>query len=192
VPKSTTRTDQQLVEKLTRKHQSYLKGAGDDLIASVMEGIEEGAIEGMKKGGREALKECLATGFSHVEAADSKDILQEIPQQIVMSSVKEGTRRIFKKSTEGYVKQACQRLIEKMQEKGVKPSKADTDYILELFKISERETLNKLAAQIPHNPLFGAVIDGMQSALEESLEKNFAACAQRMQSELKRGSKRAN
>jgi hypothetical protein len=192
VPKSATKTDQQLVEKLTKKHESYLESAGGDLVASVLEGIKEGAIEGLKKGGRDALKECLAAGFSNAESTDIKDILQEIPQQIVKSSVKEGARRVFKKSTEGYIKQACQRLIAEMQKKGVKPSKAATDYILEIFKISERETLNKLVARIPHNPLFGAVIDGMQLALEESLEKNFAACAQRMQSELKRGSKRAN
>jgi hypothetical protein len=176
--------ERQLAERLTAQHESYLESTGDSLVKSILEGVKEGAADGLKKGGQDALKECLTTGLLNVEAADIKDILTDIPQEIVKSSVKEGAKSIFKKSTEVYIEKACQRLIARMRAEGAKPSKEETDYILEVFKISERETLKQIVAQLPQNPLFGAITAGMQAALEESLEKNFAACAEKIHKEL--------
>jgi DNA repair exonuclease SbcCD nuclease subunit len=175
------KTDRQLVERITGQPESYLESARDSLVESILEGVKEGAIEGLKKGAREALKECLTTGFSNVEAADITDILADIPPEIVKSGVKEGAKVIFKRTTEGYIKKACQKLIQKMKKEGVKLTKGEIDLILEILKTGERETLKQIVAKLPHNPLFGAIIDGMEAALEESLEKNFAACAQEMQ-----------
>ncbi len=172
-------TDNQLAEKLTADHESYLQSTGDVLVEAILEGVKEGAAESLKKGARDALKECLTRGFTNIEAPAIKDILEDIPQEMVKSSVKEGAKRIFKKSTEGYIKKACQKLIKKMQREGIKLSQKKTDYILKIFKISEREALKKIVAKVPQNPLFGAIIAGMQAALEESLEKNFAAYAQK-------------
>jgi len=174
-------TDSQLAEKLTAEHESYLESAGDGLVEAILEGAKEGAAEGLKKGAEDALKECLTQGFTNVEAPAIKDILVDIPQDMVKSSVKEGAKRIFKKSTEGYIKKAFQKLFKKMQKEGIKPSREETAYILKIFKKSEREALKKLVAKMPQNPLFGAIIAGMQAALEESLEKNFAAYAQKIQ-----------
>jgi transcriptional regulator of NAD metabolism len=175
------KTDKELAERITGSHESYLESAGDSLVESILEGVREGAIEGLKKGAKEALKECLTAGFGNAEPPDIADILAEIPPEIVKSSVKEGAKVVFARTTEGYIKRACQRLIEKMKKEGIGLSKGETDYILEIFKTSERETLKQIVARLPSNPLFGAIIDGMQAALEESLEKNFAACAREMQ-----------
>jgi hypothetical protein len=161
----------------TAKQESYLKSAGDSLVKSIREGVKEGTIEGLKKGGEDALKECLTTGLANVNPPSTRAILTNIPQAAVKSRVKEGAKRIFKKSTEGHVKKACQRLIKKTKRKGAKLSKEEIGYILKILKQSERETLGQIVSRLPQNPLFSAIIDGMWAALEESLAENLAAYA---------------
>jgi len=176
--------DTPLAKKLTAEHESYLKSIVNGLLEGIAEGAREGLAEGLKKGARDALQECLVKGPGNIGQDDIKDIIEAIPQAIIKASVKKGAKPILKKTTELYIKQACQKLIKELKEEAIKPSPEQTGFILELIQKSQQEAVRQIVEKLPQNPLFGAIAGGMQAALAESLKKSFAECQERIQKEL--------
>ena len=131
------------------------------------------------------MKECLVKGFVNIGQDDIRDILEDIPEEIIKTSVRKSAEHIFEKSTEAYLQKVCQKLIDKIQEGDIKLSRDQTRHILELIKRSEQEAVQKMVERLPNNPFFGEIIAGMQTALEESLEKNFEAYEERIQQEIR-------
>lgn len=103
-------TDTQLAEKLTKEHESYLESIIDGLLEGIAEGAREGLAEGLEKGAKDALQECLVKGPGNIGQDDIKDIIEAIPQAIIKASVRKGAKPILKRTTELYIKQACQKL----------------------------------------------------------------------------------
>lgn len=177
-------TDSQLAERLTAEHASCLASTSDGLVEGILEGAREGLAEGLEKGGREALIECLFRGPDNIGAADAREIIEAIPQAIIKASVIKGAKPILKQTTELYLKQACQKLIAELRETDIKPSPGETDLILELIQRSQQEAVERIAESLPKNPLFGAIADGMQSALKDSLKKSLTDCRAKIRQEL--------
>jgi len=177
-------TDTPLAERLTAEHESCLGTIIDGILEGIAEGAREGLAEGLKKGARDALQECLFQGPDNIGTEDIKDIIEAIPQAIIKASVIKGAKPILKQTTELYLKQACQKLIEELKKEDIKPSPEQTGYILELIQKSQQEAVRQIVEKLPQNPLFSAIADGIQTALAESLKKSLADCQERLQQEL--------
>ena len=63
-------------------------------------------------------------------------------------------------------------------------SEDQAGYVLELIRTGEREGLKRVVAKLPNNPFLKEIIAGIQTVLEESLEKNLQACAETIQKEM--------
>ena len=178
------KSDVKKVEKIINEHESYLKSISDGVFEGILEGAKEGVAEGLKKGVKDGLKECFVKGFINIEQDDIGDILEDIPEEIIKNSVKEGARYIFEKSTEDYLQRACQKLVDSIQKKDIKLRKSQTAYVLGLIKRSEQEAVKKMVERLPDNPFLREITAGIQTALEESLEKRFEAWEERIQKEI--------
>lgn len=176
-------TDREQAE-LTAEHESHLKTIVDGMVEGIAEGAKEGLAEGLKKGGREALLECLFQSPDKTSQADIKGILETIPRAAIKTSVIKGVKPVLKQTAELYLKQACQRLIEELKAADVKPSTEQIGLITELIQKSQQEAVKRLGEQLPQNPLFSAIADGLQAALDESLKKSLADCQASLQKAL--------
>jgi len=178
------KSDMEKVEKIVDEHKSYLKSINNGIIEGTSEGVKEGIVEGLKRGVKEGLNECLVKGFVNIGQDDIGDIFEDIPEEIIKNTVKEGAKNIFEKSTEDYLHRVCQRLVDKIQNDDIKLHKDQTGYVLGLIKRSEQEAVKKMMEKLPSNPFLREITAGIQMALEESLEKNFEVCKQRIQKEI--------
>ncbi|GAG39155.1 unnamed protein product, partial [marine sediment metagenome] len=186
-------SDMKEVEKIIDEHKSYLKSINDGIIEGISEGVKEGVAEGLKRGVKDGLKECFTKGFVNIGQDDIQDILEDIPEEFIKNSVKEGARHILEEGTEDYIVRLCQKLVDGIRKEKVKLSKDQTGYVLGLIKRSELEAMKRMVERLPNNPFLREITAGMQTALEESLEKNLEACEERIQKEienLERGSGR--
>jgi flagellar biosynthesis/type III secretory pathway protein FliH len=174
------KSDLKKVEEIIDEHKSHLESINDGIMEGISAGIREGVTKGLKNGLKGGLKECFVEGFIDIGQDDIGDILKDIPEELVKSSVKEGARYIFEESTKDYLQNVCQKLVDRIQKGEVKLSKDQTELVLDLIKRSEKEALNKMVARLPNNPFFRNVAVGMQTALEESLEKNFIVFQEKM------------
>ena len=185
------KSDMKKVEKIIDEHKSYLKSINDGILEGISEGVKGGVAEGLKRGVQDGLKECFLKGFINIGQDDIGDIFEDIPEEIIKNSVKEGARHIFEKSTKNYLQRVCQKLVDRIQREDIKLSKDQTEPILGLIKRGEQEAVRKMVETLPNNPFLREITAGMQMALEESLEKNFEACEEMLQKEienLERGS----
>ncbi len=177
-------TDTQRAEKLTAEHESYLKTIIDGVVEGITEGAREGLSEGLKKGAQDALEACLFQGPESIGQEDIKGILEAIPQAVIKASVIKGVKPILEQTVELYLKRACQKLIEELKAADVKPSNEQVGLIAELIQKSQQKAVEQIVAMLPKNPLFGAIADGLRTALEESLGKSLADCQESLQEEL--------
>jgi hypothetical protein len=176
------------VEKIIGGHKGYLKSISDGIIEGISEGVKEGVVEGLKKGAMDGLKECLTKGFVNIGQDDIQDILEDIPQEIIKNSVKEGARQALKRSTGRYVQRVCQKLVDRIKKGDIKLSKGKIKLVLGLIKRGEQEAVKKIVERLPNNPLFRAIVAGVQVALEENLWKSAEACEERIRKEIARKS----
>ncbi len=174
-------TDTQPAEKLTTEHESRLQSIVDDVLKGIAEGAKEGLAQGLKKGGREALESCLFQSPGKAAPAGIKGIMKAIPQTVIKASVRKGAKPILQKTAEQRMKQACQKLIEKLKKEGARPSSEQIGFILELIQRSQQEAVRQIIEKLPSNPLFSAIAGGMQAALDESLKKSLANCQASLQ-----------
>ena len=177
-------SDLNKIEEIIDEHKSYLKSINYGIVEGVSEGVREGVAEGLKNGVKDGLKECFTKGFINIGQDDIGEILEDIPEEIIKSSVKEGARYIFEKSTGEYLQMVCRELIDRIQKEDIKLSGDQAGYVLELVKRSEREAVEKMVARLPHNPFLREITAGVQAALEESLDKNFEAWESRIREEI--------
>ena len=174
-------TDTQPVEKFAVGYETYLRSIVDDVLKGIAEGAKEGLAQGLKKGGREALESCLFQSPDKAGPTGIKGIMKAIPQAAIKASVKKGAKPILQKTTEQHMEQAFQKLIEKLNKEGARPSPEQIGFILEIIQKSQQETVNQIAEKLPKNPLFVAIAGGMQAALDESLKKSLANCQASLQ-----------
>lgn len=178
------KSDLKKVEGIIDEHKSHLKSISDGIIEGTLDGVREGVAKGLKNGVKDGLKECFVKGFVNIGDDDIVDLLEDIPEEIIKNSVKEGAGYIFEKSTEDYVQRVCQKLVERIGEEDIKLSKDQTGDALVLIKRSEQEAMKKIMEKLPDNPFFRKIIAGIQIALEESLERNIEACEERIRQEI--------
>jgi hypothetical protein len=170
--------------KLTAEHESYLKTIIDGVVEGIAEGAREGLSEGLKKGAKDALEACLFQGPESIDQEDIKDLLEAIPQAVIKASVIKGVKPILKQTAELYLKRACQKLIAELKAADAKPSREQIGLITELIQKSQQKAVEQIVKMLPQNPLFGAIADGLRTALEESLGKSLADCQASLQKEL--------
>lgn len=176
--------DTDKIEKIILKHGSYVKGIGEEVTKGISQGVEEGVLDGLKRGVKDALQECLSKGFINIGQDDIKDILEDVPQELVKNSVREGARFIFEEGTKNYVQGLCQKLVDRIRKKDIRLSRDQTAYVVDLVKRSEQEAMNEVVQRLPNNTFLSEVVSGIQTAIEGSLENNLKECEGRIQKEI--------
>ena len=127
------------VERIIDEHKGYLESISDGVLDGILEGMKEGVVDGLKRGVKDGLKECFVKGFINIGQDDIGDMLEDIPEEIIKNSVKEGAKYIFEKGTKDYLQRVCQKLVDRIQREDIKLSKDQTGRVLGLIKRSEGE-----------------------------------------------------
>ncbi|MFX1264918.1 MAG: CARDB domain-containing protein [Promethearchaeota archaeon] len=169
------------IEKIVDKHKSYLESINDGIIEGTLEGIKEGVVHGVKNGVKDGLRECFVRGIINIGQDDIRDILEEIPEEIIKNTVKESARYIFKKSTAEYLKRIFRKIVDRMRKEDIKLSKNQRGQILDIIIKSERKAVKKVVEKLPNNPFLKEITAGMQIALEESLKDSFKGYQKKLQ-----------
>ena len=172
------------IEEITEEFKGHLRDIVDGVCEGALSGVKEGVAEGVKRGVKDGLKECLTKGFVNLEEDDIGDILDDIPEELIKNSVKEGAKSIFENSTRDYLQRLCQKLIERIRKGDIELPEDQTGLVLSLIKRSEQEAVKKIVDRLPNNFFFGEILAGVQGALEESLEINFKTCEERVRKEI--------
>lgn len=183
--------DTERVKKIILKHGSYVKGIGEEIAKGISQGVREGVSDGLKRGVKDALQECLTKGFVNIGQDDIQDILEDIPQELVKNSVKEGARLIFEEGTEDYVQGLCQKLVDRIRKEDIQLNKDQTGYVVDHVKRCEQEAINEVAQRLPNNTFLREAVSGIQIAMEESLENHLRECERRIHIELDTFEKRS-
>ena len=180
------RSDLKKVERTVDGYRSYITSINSGILEGIVEGVKEGVASGLKNGVRDGLKECLAEGFFDFGEDDISDLLEDIHDRIIKSSVREVTRQAFTEITEPYSQKVCQTLVEKIKKKDIKISKDQTAHALDYMKKSEEKAWKEMARRLPGNYILREIMNGMHTALVEGLEENFRFCEERLQQEIEK------
>lgn len=180
------RSDLRKVEEIVDGHKSYITSINNGILEGVVEGVKEGVASGLKNGLRDGLKECLTKGFFNVGEDDITGLLEDIPDEIIRSSIRGVTRQVFAEITGPYSQRVCQTLVEKIKKEDIKMSVDQTAYALDYMKKSEEKAWKKIARRLPGNYILREIINEMHTALVESLEENFRFCEERLRQEIER------
>lgn len=176
--------DMERVERIIDFQKVDLASIYDGVIEGTLEGVKEGVVDGSKKGVKDGIRDCILKGFENIEVEGIEEILEDIPETTIKTSMREGTRYIFKKSIEGYLQRITKSIMVEIQKRGIKLDKDQTGHILEIVKRSHHEAIGKALDRLPDNPFFKETIAGIQTALEESLAEEFSIYEEQLQREI--------
>jgi hypothetical protein len=181
-------SDLREVEKTVDSHNGYITSISNGVIEGVAEGVKEGVASGLRKGVVDGLKECLTEGFLEVGADDITDLLEDIRDKIIKSSIREVTRQVFTEITEPYSQRVCQTLVEKIKERDIRIPVDQTTYALGYMKKNEEKAWKRIARRLPENYILRAVMDAVHAGLIKGLEENFRSCEERLRKEMEKQS----
>jgi flagellar biosynthesis/type III secretory pathway protein FliH len=176
----TIPVDNKRVERIVEDESSRLKGIHEGITEGILEGMKEGTVDGLKKGAKDGLKECLAEGLGNVSPVDIEDVLGGIGEDVVRTTIREGTKNIFQKSAETYIRGICNRVVNEVQKRNTKLTEEQIRYSVDFVIKREQEAAKQVMAKLPGNPFFTEFAAGIQAALEESLKNELKLCEDRL------------
>ena len=168
------------VERIIENEKSQLKSILEGITEGILEGIKEGVAEGLKKGARDGLKECLTGDLSNLTPIDISDILEGIGEDVIKIAARESAGNLFGNSTEAYMRGICTRIVSEVQERHIELTEDQIPSIVNLVTKSEQETVKPVMEGLPDNPFVKEIADSVQSAFEESFNKELKLCEHRL------------
>lgn len=168
------------VDKIVEDESGQLKSIHEAIIEGILEGIREGVVDGLKKGVKDGLKECLKEGLGNVSPVDIREVLDEIGENAVRTTLRESTKALFTKSAEFYIRRICDRVVSEVQKRHVELTEEEIRYILDLVMKSEQEAAKRVMERLPDNPFVKEFAAGIQAALKESLDKELKSLEERL------------
>ncbi len=171
------------VERIVEDENSRLKSIHEGITEGILEGMKKGMVAGLKKGAKDGLKECLAGGLGNVSPVKIEEVLAEIGEDALKTTIRESTKNIFQKIAETYTREICDRVVNEVQKRHVKLTEDQIRYVVDLVKRSEQEASKRITDRLPDNPFVKEFAAGIQAALKESLEKELKSLEDRLKQE---------
>ena len=173
-------SDKKEFEKIINEHQKYLNSIRDGIVEGVREGTKEGATQGSKRAAWDVLKkECLPQGLINVSDVDIEDIAGLISKSAISGDITKATSDIIESSVSGYLDKLSHGIIDKFR--GQKPNLA---FVVELVTQSEEKIGQWIQEKLPHNPLSSGIVEGVQTALGEVIDRRIQGFRTRIQERL--------
>lgn len=156
-------------EKLINDHQEYLNSVRDGIVEGVREGTKEGATQGSKRAVWDVLKkESLPQGLINVSDVTIEDIADLISKSAISGDIIKATSDTIESSVSGYLDKLSHGIVDKFP--GQKPNLA---FIVELVTQREEKIGQWIGEKLPHNPLSSGIVEGVQTALREVIDRRI-------------------
>ena len=173
-------SDAKRFEKIIDEHKNYLASICDGIVQGVRDGTKEGATEGSKKAVWDALKkECLPQGLMNVESVDIENITALISKSAISRDIIKATSNIIESSVQRSLDELSHGIVNKFQ--GQKPNLA---FVVELITQRQEKIGQWIQEALPNNPLSSSIVGGVQTALDEVMDKTIQGFRTKIQERL--------
>jgi hypothetical protein len=180
--------DIEKVERVIERENSRLQSIYEGIVEGISEGVREGAEDGLKRGAKDGLKECLAEDLGNVSPVEIGDVLDGIGEDVVKVAIRESSKNVFKKGAEAYIRRVCEQVVNEVQKQHAELSEEQINDVVDFVTKIEQEAAKRIMEKLPDNPFIKEFADGIQAALEESLESELKACGDRLRQKAANGS----
>ena len=161
------------IERVLDQHREYVESIGNSITEGAWEGIREGISSGAKKGAREGLKKCLAAGFPNVDIDTIEDVVGTISGLSISNNITQRTSQVIETSLKGHLDSLSDDLVNGIRQEEFLLGVDQLADVAELIKHRQQRIAHMINQRLPHNPLSSAVVAGIQTALDEGLDRSI-------------------
>ncbi|MBA7491832.1 hypothetical protein ES702_02380 [subsurface metagenome] len=179
--------DMEKIKGIIDEHQGHLKSIGDGITEGLWDGIKEGVTEGSKKGARDGLRECLEQGFMNIGEGTIEDVVAYISESAISRKAIKGTSHTIESSFKRYLDTLSDSIIDRIRGKELVLPLDHMESVVELTKLRQQIIGQMIGEKLPHNPLCSSVVAGVQTALDEALDRKIQDFSTKIQEAVESG-----
>jgi hypothetical protein len=173
--------DVKVFEKVVDKQNPNLAAILDGITEGIIEGIQEGVSDGLRKGFKEGLKDSISVGFTDASEFDFGKLLEEVLEDTTRTSINEVFKNVASKPAEIYMRAICDHIVTEVTKRNIELTDNDIGQIEDMVVNAEQRIVKTLSGKLPDNPFIKEIADGIQIALQDSLQKELTSCRERLE-----------
>jgi hypothetical protein len=165
------------IGKSVVRENNLLEQILEGIVEGIEEGITEGVSDGLRQGFKGGIQDCLSGNF---DESDFSEVLPEILEDSAFKALRKRAGNAVSRPAEIYMRRVCGHIVAELTNWEVKLTEKELGALADTIMETEKRILKELSEVLPDNPFVREICNGIQSAFEESLQKEVASCQERL------------